>query len=62
MMRLKYNKIEEKIKVDKLNDIRRRYRELQSQERFDKFWKIKGSKKEKDLPYIKLLRQSIREL
>ena len=62
-MRLKYNKIEEKmkiVKIDKLNDIRRRYRELKSQERFDKFWKIKGNKK--NLEYTKLLRESIREL
>jgi len=59
-MKLKYNKIEEKIKIDKLNDTRRRYRELKSQERFDKFWKIKGNKK--NLEYTKLLRESIREL
>ena len=62
-MRLKYNKIEEKmkiVKIDKLNDIRRRYRELKSQERFDKYFKIKES--QKDLEYTKLLRESIRVL
>ena len=59
-MKLKYNKPNEVIKVDKLNDIRRRYRELKSQERFDKYFGIKGSKK--NLEYTKLLRESIREL
>ena len=59
-MKLKYNKIEKKMKIDKLNDIRRRYRELKSQERFDKYFGIKGSKK--NLEYTKLLRESIREL
>jgi len=59
-MKLKYNKIEKKMKIDKLNDIRRRYKQLKSEERFDKYFGIKGSKK--DLEYTKLLRESIREL
>ena len=62
-MKLKYNKPNEKnekMKIDKLNDIRRRYKQLKSEERFDKFFKIKGSKK--NLEYTKLLRESIREL
>ena len=48
------------MKIDKLNDIRRRYKQLKSEERFDKYFGIKGSKK--DLEYTKLLRESIREL
>ena len=48
------------MKIDKLDDIKRRYKQLKSEERFDKFFKIKGSKK--NLEYTKLLRESIREL
>jgi len=59
-MKLKYNKPNEVIKINKLDDIRRRYKKLQSQERFDRFFKIKGSRK--NLEYTKLLRESIREL
>jgi hypothetical protein len=62
-MKLKYNKPNEKnekMKIDKLDDIKRRYKQLKSEERFDKFFKIKGSKK--NLEYTKLLRESIREL
>ena len=60
-MKLKYNKPNEVIKVDKLNDTRRRYRELKSQERFDKYFGIKGGKNGEDLEYTKLLRRCIRE-
>jgi len=59
-MKLKYGRAKEIIKINKLDDIRRRYRELKSQERFDKYFKIKES--QKDLEYTKLLRESIRVL
>ena len=62
-MKLKYNKPNEKnekMKIDKLDDIKRRYKQLKSEERFDRYFGIKGSKK--DLEYTKLLRESIREL
>ena len=61
-MKLKYNKIEKKMKIDKLDDIKRRYKQLKSEERFDRYFKIKGGKNGEDLPYTKLLRRCIREL
>ena len=56
-MKLKYNKIEKKMKIDKLNDIRRRYKQLKSAERFNAFFKIKKNKS--SLEYTKLLRKNI---